>query len=104
MGFESALVLSHLLSKVVRSSDVAKALHIYEELRLPRIHRVVEATKQAGKDWMMANGPEQEARDTRFENGADPTPGHPNVLRDPEFQPWLFGCDLVKQAGQRFEE
>lgn len=103
MGFESASVLSHLLSKVDKHEDVPKALEIWEELRLPRMTRVVEATKQAGEDWMMPNGPEQAARDARLESGQSPTPGHPSVYGDPVFQPWLFGKDLAKEADERWE-
>ena len=96
MGFESALVLSSLLSEAKTRETVPVLLRKWEERRMPRMTHVYEATMKTGRYWMMMDCTELEQRVRRFEDGGTAAAGHPNMLRDPDFQQWLFGWDATE--------
>ena len=51
-------------------ADIPKALHRYEQLRLPRASRVQATSTANKKRFHLADGPEQEERDAQMATGS----------------------------------
>jgi len=66
------------------SDDPAAALQRYERLRLPRVTRLQQMSRDNKYRYHMPDGPDQEARDAEWANAPD---------RAPEAMRWLFGFD-----------
>lgn len=93
MGFESAAVLSHLLTEARTASDIPHLLRVYDSVRRPRTTLVIRASKRTGEVWQLPDGSLQVDRDRQFLEDVPPGVGYPNMLDDPVFQQWLFGFD-----------
>ena len=61
--------------------------------------------------WRLQDGPEQELRERALRRdgfkGPRPTvgsdPGNPNPWSNKDFQPWLFGHDVFKEANEALD-
>jgi len=57
MCIEDSYVLSELLGKISSADELEKAFHAYQEVRRPRVKRLIESSQEAGWLWDL-EGPE----------------------------------------------
>ncbi|KAK9449631.1 3-hydroxybenzoate 6-hydroxylase-like protein [Limtongia smithiae] len=119
MALEDGVTLAECLDRAHSKADIPKLMHLYEKIRKARCTRVQLGSMQNGDVWHLADGPEQQNRDSLMAaeeakrvEGAKverkiPEPSmeipsynlkNPLFWSDDEFQPWLFGHDAVKTA------
>lgn len=105
---EDAAVLALCVSHGIRQlGDPAAYLQLYQDLRQPRVHRVMEESAANGDRWHLPDGQEQQLRDSNLKNmggrrppSAGGLPAIPDLIdpkipfTDPRFHMWLFGLDV----------
>ncbi|KAK5065096.1 hypothetical protein LTR84_000932 [Exophiala bonariae] len=104
MSIEDGPALAECLSRVREIEDVPKYLRVFEQLRKPRCEKMQLCSRLNGQMWHLPDGPQQEERDKGFERD-DFARGESEVEQeqgenvnpwsDLNFQPWLFGYDVV---------
>jgi salicylate hydroxylase len=115
MSIEDGPALAECLSRVREIKDIPKYLGIFEELRKPRCERMQLCSRLNGQMWHLPDGPQQEERDRGFarddfaEAGSESSQQQQqgenvNPWSDRNFQPWLFGYDVVKEARKLLDE
>lgn len=113
MSIEDGACLAECLGRVKTSDEIPGLLRMFEKLRKPRCERVQLGSRSNGELWHLQDGPEQQQRDLAF--GKDDShqdtdalkrgsgPGNPNPWSNKDFQPWLFGYDVFKEANDALD-
>ncbi|KAI5919535.1 hypothetical protein F4810DRAFT_687246 [Camillea tinctor] len=98
MAVEDGAALAVVLNKVESYSDIASALHLFQEERIKRSGQMQDASMMNGHIWHFADGPEQEARDNamRAEVIGQPFVSSANQWSDPTTQCWAYGYDAER--------
>ena len=86
-AFEDAGVLGAIFSQSVGHDQIPDALRVFEEVRKPRASDVRHRTLNQKAMFALADGPDQEERDTKLRAGADYG----------LFQ-WLWGYDAAESG------
>ncbi|KIW00735.1 uncharacterized protein PV09_07719 [Verruconis gallopava] len=101
-SLEDGAVLGLILGKISDKSQLAGALHMYENLRKKRGEAIVRETFKQRRDFHMPDGAEQEARDrifmSRFEKEDETNEPFPSRWTCPVVQRWLYGYDAVREV------
>ncbi len=112
MSIEDGACLAECLERATGPGDVPRYLKAFEQMRKPRCERIQLGSRTNGDMWHLQDGREQELRDTAlskhdFEEAAqdDDTnnTGNPNPWSNKDFQPWLFGLDIFKEANDALD-
>ncbi len=112
MSIEDGACLAECLDRVETPGEVPRYLRVFEKIRKPRTERIQLASRKNGDMWHVKDGPEQELRDrplgrddfnedARSNVGSDS--GNPNPWSNKDFQPWLFGHDVFKEAREALD-
>ncbi|KAH6642750.1 salicylate hydroxylase [Boeremia exigua] len=103
MAIEDASALGFCLSSTRTRSraDIAPALRFFHDLRRGRAHAIQRGSWANRFFIHMRDGPQWEMREEVFRAGD--YPGSPNLMADSLFQEWLYGYDVVRDAGERWE-
>ena len=113
MSIEDGAALAECLGRVQDLKDIPRYLAVFERLRKPRCERIQQCSRLNGDMWHFPDGPEQEARDRALrradcaeysEADAVQRSNNPNLWSDSNFQPWLFGYDVFKEANKTLDE
>ncbi len=79
-------------------------LVIYEALRKSRTTRIVKAASLGRHVLHLPDGPQQEERDRRLLEDAEPSDGLPrHPWADPAMQEYLFGYDALEEVDRAWE-
>jgi salicylate hydroxylase len=110
-SIEDGACLAECLERAQKTEDVPVLLRAFEDIRKPRCEIVQEGARSNGDIWHLPDGPAQEQRDRNWERtleemrvAAKNDRQDPNRWSDPEFQPWLFGYDIVEEVRQQCPE
>lgn len=106
MAVEDAAALAEAIHLAADESDLPRALHIWEAVRLERTSQMQEASLVNGKLWHFADGPLQEARDEGMRpevEGRDIVTS-PNQWSDPTTQRWCYGYDAEWEIRKAFSQ
>ena len=97
---EDGAVLGLLLGHVQSTSDLPKALRMYQQLRKARGDAIVRETFKQRESFHMPDGPAQQARDQIFlsQLGKPLQGAFPSRWTCPEVQPWLYGYDAFEEV------
>lgn len=109
MSIEDGPALAECLSRVKEIQDIPKYLAVFENLRKPRCEKMQLCSRLNGQMWHLPDGPQQEERDKVFarDDFAEDVDAeiesvqqgeNVNPWSDRDFQPWLFGYDVVQEA------
>ncbi len=120
MILEDAAALAEALSRLRSLEYLRRLTRLYEKFRKPRIARVASIAKGNGKSWMLRDGLEQLARESRFRRVTDDylqeirDIGSEKIVRRlkvqadidaqwplPSVLMWLYGYD-IKEAFNSF--
>jgi salicylate hydroxylase len=101
MAVEDGIVIAECLARARSSSEIPRLMRFFEKLRLDRCYIILDAARNNGNIWHLADGPEQQKRDeqmrhrsvVKIASTATTTHDNPNKWSDPKFQPWMFGHD-----------
>ncbi|KAJ9615171.1 hypothetical protein H2200_001245 [Cladophialophora chaetospira] len=113
MGIEDGACLAECLNRAESASDVPRYLRTFQQLRKPRCERIQVGSRSNGDMWHLKDGPEQERRDRGLsgddtkdaaERDVETVAGIPNPWSDKDFQPWLFGHDVFKEARKALDQ
>ena len=109
MGIEDGACLAECLSRATNAKEVPRYLRVFEQLRKPRCEKIQLGSRSNGDMWHLQDGLEQESRDralsgngleenigTEFGNDS----GNGNPWSNKDFQPWLFGHDVFREANE----
>lgn len=98
MAVEDGAALARSLSHMKSTTELEKALDIFQTVRLERAGQMQEASLLNGQLWHFADGPLQEARDAAMipEVTGSPFSHSPNQWSDPATQMWCYGYDSEK--------
>jgi salicylate hydroxylase len=113
MGIEDGACLSECLSRAKSRDDIPRFLQVFESLRKTRCERIQAGSRSNGEMWHLHDGSEQVSRDhalgahgmdgdgaqqasTSLENG--------NPWNNKDFQPWLFGHDVFREAQEALDQ
>ena len=109
MSIEDGACLVKCLNRVKTFDEVPRYLTAFEKLRKHRCETIQEGSRLNGHMWHLQDGLEQELRDKAlsrddFEQNANSDAqsdsGSPNPWSNKDFQPWLFGYDVFKEANE----
>lgn len=104
MAVEDGVMLATCLSRARSQADLPELMKHFVEMRRDRCYVILDAARNNGAIWHLADGPEQEQRDKGMRAGpkpaAAPTEGNPNRWSDPKFQPWMFGYDAGAEVSE----
>ncbi len=122
MAIEDAAVLGECLSHFKIPEELSAATDAYQAIRRPRVEHVQEIARGNGDMWVMPDGTEQQARDTRSKEmmgkydqelkkiGREGMRAKPKPLPDmngkwPEAAAlmWLHGYDAIKEVSSTHE-
>ena len=113
MSIEDGACLAECLGRVKTPGEIPCYLGLFEKLHKPRCEKKLLLGSQSnGKMWYLQDGPEWELRDCAlsrddFKEGASSNtgsdPGNPNPWSNKNFQPWLFGHDVFKEANEALD-
>jgi salicylate hydroxylase len=106
-AIEDGAVLGVVLSKLPSTdpSDVAKALKVYEKLRMDRAYTLVELAASNGRGLHLGEGAAKEERDKQFaalKQGKGTAV--PDKWADADVQKMIYGQDVMEIANDQFEE
>lgn len=110
-SIEDGAALAECLDRANSINDIPRLLRAFEALGKIRCEIISDAALANGDIWHMHDGPQREERDrqmlqtseeARVEAEARSTAVNPNKWSDPNFQPWLFGYDTVKEVSNTF--
>jgi salicylate hydroxylase len=98
MAVEDGIVVAECLARAKSTSEIPRLMRYFERLRLDRCHIILDAARNNGNIWHLADGPEQQKRDEQMRQRstvrvATTAQENPNKWSDPKFQPWMFGHD-----------
>jgi salicylate hydroxylase len=105
----SAWVVSRLLERFLATLDSLKS---YASPVAKKNKKILLSSQSNGNMWHLQDGPEWELRDCAlsrddFKEGASSNtgsdPGNPNPWSNKNFQPWLFGHDVFKEANEALD-
>lgn len=118
-AIEDAAVLAVCLSRIPdrrssttpstpdkRSSDINRALLVYENLRMERAYTIVELAAENGRKMHLGEGEAKKERDREFaESIARGGKGGrvPDKWADAEVQAMVYGVDVWREAEEGFE-
>ena len=112
MSIEDGACLAECLGPVETPGEVPRYLRVFEKLRKPRGERIQLGSRSNGDMWHLQDGPEQELRDRALNrddfmedarSNVESNPGNPNPWSNKDFQPWLFGHDVFKEANDALD-
>ncbi|KAM0722020.1 hypothetical protein Q7P37_002946 [Cladosporium fusiforme] len=106
-AIEDGAVLGVVLSKLPETSPEAirKALKVYQDVRMDRAYQLVELAAASGRSLHLGEGAAKEERDRQFAALKEKKGGAvPDKWADAEVQKNTYGEDVMKTAGERFEE
>ncbi|KAL8828828.1 MAG: hypothetical protein Q9191_002364 [Dirinaria sp. TL-2023a] len=96
MAVEDGAVLGALFDKITARAQIPKLLQAYEDLRKPRVTKVVEGSLNQGVARKFPDGKEQQERDEWLATlGDDDYPYH---FTEPGFRDWLMGYDAFAEV------
>ena len=97
MAVEDAAALAECLSFMATEEDLGAALEIYEDVRIPRVKQVHEASVVQGQTLHFPDGPVQEARDAAMRPEVEGTSyvDTPNQWSDPTMNAWIYPYDVI---------
>ena len=107
MSIEDGVCLAECLNHVKTFDEVPRYLVAFEKLRKRHCETIQEGSRLNGDMWHLQDGPEQElwdkalSRDDLEQNAnsdAQSDSGSLNPWSNKDFQPWLFGYDVFKEA------
>jgi len=100
MAVEDAAALAECLSFITRKHDIHKALKLFQDIRIPRVKHVHEASVLHGTILHFPDGPAQQARDAamRAEVEGKHFVESPNQWSDPTMQVWCYSYDVVEEV------
>ncbi|KAM0330635.1 hypothetical protein ACHAQA_003585 [Verticillium albo-atrum] len=109
MAIEDGAALAECVSRATDVNMIPSVLAIFEELRKPRCETIQAGSRSNGDIWHLQDGPKQEQRDVAMMVEMMQDKGvkaesvqNPNRWSDGEFQPWLFGHDVVCEVSAYF--
>ncbi|KUL82306.1 hypothetical protein ZTR_09723 [Talaromyces verruculosus] len=104
-SIEDGACLAECLERAEQLEDIPALLRAFEAIRKPRCETVQKGARSNGDVWHLPDGPAQELRDRNWKRtpeemriAAERDGQDSNRWNDPEFQPWLFGYDIVKEV------
>jgi salicylate hydroxylase len=99
MAVEDAAALAECLDYITAKADLHIALEMFEDVRIPRVKQVHEASVLHGQTLHFPDGPVQEARDAAMRPEVDGTPyvESPNQWSDPTMNVWIYAYDVVDE-------
>lgn len=110
-AIEDGACLAECLERAQKLEDVPVLLRAFEDIRKPRCEIIQEGARSNGDIWHLPDGPAQQQRDRNWERtpeemrvAAKKDGQDPNRWSDPEFQPWLFGYNIVEEVRQQHPE
>lgn len=103
---EDGASLATLISSISSKSELPAALHVFEDLRIPRTAQVQQASFVNGRIFHFQDGPEQRARDEAMRDEAEGRHyiQSPNGLSDPTTQIWLYSYDAEEETRKAWEK
>ena len=111
MAIEDAAVLAVVLARVPAADPgaIARALRVYEKVRMERAYSLVELAAANGKAMHLGDGEAKEERDRAFAalrkdgaKGASTGPV-PDKWADADVQRMIYGEDVTRTAEEQFE-
>ncbi|KIW68827.1 hypothetical protein PV04_04747 [Phialophora macrospora] len=92
MAVEDAVALAESLRFATRKDMVPQAVAIFEQVRIPRVKQVHEASVKHGYTLHLSDGPEQQSRDKAMEKevNGEHFISSPNQWSDPTILSWLY--------------
>ena len=105
MAVEDGVALARALCKVTHTSEIPKALGIFEKVRIKRASMMQEASLLNGKIWHFPDGALQQARDAAMkpETQGVPYSHSPNQWSDPVTQIWCYGYAAEQEIDRAWE-
>ncbi|KAF4534938.1 Salicylate hydroxylase [Lasiodiplodia theobromae] len=103
---EDGASLATLISSISSKSELLAALHVFEDLRIPRTAQVQQGSFVNGRIFHFQDGPEQRARDEAMRDEAEGRHyiQSPNGLSDPTTQIWLYSYDAEEETRKAWEK
>lgn len=91
MAVEDAAALAETLRNVSQKVTIADAISVFEEVRMPRVKQVHDATTLHGYTLHLSDGPEQRRRDQAMERevNGEHFVWSPNQWSDPTVTSWM---------------
>ncbi|OCT52819.1 Monooxygenase FAD-binding protein [Cladophialophora carrionii] len=92
MAVEDAVALAESLRFATRKDMVSQAVAVFEQVRIPRVKQVHDATVKHGYTLHLPDGPEQQSRDKAMEKevNGEHFISSPNQWSDPTVLSWLY--------------
>ena len=92
MAVEDAVALAESMRFITRKEMVPQAVAIFEQVRIPRVEHVHEASVKHGYTMHLSDGPEQQRRDKALEKEVkgEHSIASPNHWSDPTVLNWLY--------------
>lgn len=110
-AIEDAATIGILFSQIQSIDDITNLLHLYEQIRRPRVERIQDNSFENGQTWHLPDGKEQIARDKAMREADELRKANSNVKiesplqwSDDDFQPWLYGHDVFLVAKKALQE
>ena len=100
MAVEDAAALGECLDFMSTKEGLYAALEIYEDVRIPRVKQVHDASVVQGQTLHFPDGPIQEARDAAMRPEVEGTHyvESPNQWSDPTLAAWIYPYDVVRDT------
>lgn len=100
MAVEDAAALAECLDFAASKQDLRDALQLFQDVRIPRVKHVHEASVLHGQTLHFPDGPVQQARDAamRAEVEGRHFVESPNQWSDPTMQVWCYSYNVVEEV------
>jgi salicylate hydroxylase len=100
MAVEDAAALAECLDFAAGKQDLRGALQLFQDVRIPRVKHVHEASVLHGQTLHFPDGPVQQARDAamRAEVEGRHFVESPNQWSDPTMQVWCYSYNVVEEV------
>ena len=89
---EDGAALGALFENLDDTNQLPHLMRVFEKVRSPRTTRITNDSTSMRSVFNLPDGDLQRERDRQL-TIMQPFVGYPNRWADPNFQPWLLGCD-----------
>lgn len=104
MAIEDSVCLAECLARAEATSDIPKALKVYEAIRKPRTKLISDFGESMSHIWQLPDGEDQQKRDEMYRQTPYSTTSNwdgkhvddlPGIPPDPLFFPYMLAHDVI---------